>query len=215
MFFPNMAFASDKAIIPLPVTMEYTTPAMGSRQGLLTIHNVDCRNYRLVINYKEHKLFLYGEWQTIQGIQVPSGSSLTIAMDKDTYSLRTANSESLKVKIRKGRITTLSLQPFGTANFCGLLGMVDDGENTRTETLFRQGEIASSVAIIQPKVVSPLVVAQPSPSVAYVVPAPPVVTRVYTPAPIVVRPHFYRPRGGGFIYVDKDKGKVYGHYRRW
>ncbi|MCC8190688.1 MAG: hypothetical protein LIP77_08650 [Planctomycetes bacterium] len=149
-------------------------PPLGRRQGWLTISNRDWQPYTLAANHKE-RLFLYRAGSGGGGILIPSGTTVTIALEKGTYDLYGSTSDKIKVKIREGRTSTLSLEPFGYANSPGLRGVVNDGDKVRTGTLFDP----YITTVVRPG--PPVVVAPPPPSV------------IVAPPPVVIRPPAHRP----------------------
>lgn len=156
-----------------PLGRAYSPPALGRKQGWLVITNRDWVNYSLNIDYKDEKLYLYQEGQGWGSVHLPSGSTITLALEKDTWDLYGNASEKLKVRIREGRTTTLSLEPFGTVGNTGLIGVVNDGDRTRSETLFDM-------------YTPPVVVTRP-PAIIVEQPPPVIVERPYP------RPPMHRP----------------------
>ena len=157
-----------------PLGRAYSPPPLGRKQGWLVISNRDWMDYTLSIDYNDEKLYLYRQGQGWGSVHLPSGSTITIALEKDTWDLYGNSSEKLKVRIREGRTTTLSLEPFGYVGNTGLMGVVNDGNNIRNETLFN--------VYTQPVIVTP-----PPPAIIIEQPPPPPV--------IVGRPPRYRPHG--------------------
>ena len=161
-----------------PVGRSYAPPALGRKQGWLTISNRDWQDYTLVVDRKD-KLFLYRAGQGYGGMVIPSGATMTIALEKETYDLYGNNSDKLKVKIREGRTTSLSLEPFGYVGNTGLMGVVNDGDKVRNEVLY--DNYAPPVVIQQPPTV---IVNRPPPPPPVIIQRPPVV---------VQRPPYHRP----------------------
>ena len=154
-------------------------PPLGRKQGWLTISNRDWQPYSLVVERKD-RLFLYRANEGRGGIMIPSGATITIALEKETYDLYGSRSDKLKVKIREGRTTTLALEPFGYVGSTGLRGIVNDGDKVRDEVLF-DGYVHT---VVVPQPAPPVVIAPPPP--------PPVIVR----PPVVVspgRPGHHRP----------------------
>ena len=117
-----------------PLTRSHRAPALGRKQGWLTVSNRDWNSYTLAINGDD--LFLRREGSGAGGVVIPSGTTVTIVLGKDTYDLRGEGGERLKVRIRESRTTTLSLEPFGYAGATGLTGVANDGDRITQATLF-------------------------------------------------------------------------------
>lgn len=158
-----------------PLGRSYSPPPLGRKQGWLVISNRDWMDYTMNIDYKDNKLYLYKQGQGWGSVHIPSGTTITLALEKDTWRLYGDNSDRLRVRVREGRTTTLALEPFGFVGNTGLIGIVNDGSNTRSETLFN--------------VYSQPIVVQPPPAIIVEQPPPPIiVTR-----PPVYRPPYHRP----------------------
>lgn len=154
-----------------PLSRSFGMPSLGRRQGWLTISNRDWQQYSLVRNGRDLNLFMGGIAGFGEVITIPSGATVTIALEKETYRLRGSNGNRLNVRVREGRTTTLSLEPFGFVGSSGLRAVVNDGDRVRDEVLF-----------------DPMtVVMQPGPPPVIVHPPPPVIV---TRPPVVVQ----RPR---------------------
>lgn len=161
-----------------PMGRSYSPPPLGRKQGWLTISNRDWQNYTVVVDRKD-KIFIYRGGQGYGGMVIPSGATITIALEKETYDLYGNNSDKLKVRVREGRTTTLSLEPFGYVGNTGLMGVVNDGDKVRNEVLF--DNYAPPVVIQQPPTI---IVNRPPPPPPVIVNRPPV---------IVHRPPAHRP----------------------
>lgn len=148
-------------------------PPLGRKQGWLSITNRDWMPYYLAVNRKD-KLFLYRAGDGHGGVLIPSGTTVTLALEKETYDMYGTSSERLKVRVREGRTTTLSLEPFGFVGNTGLRGVVNDGDRVRNEVLFDN----YSTVVVRPTPV-PVIVNRPPPP-----PPPPV---------IIGRPPYHRP----------------------
>lgn len=173
-----------------PVGRHYgSPPPLGRKQGWLTITNRDWNPYTLVVNNKD-KIFLYRAGDGRGGMLIPSGTTVTIALEKDTYDMYGSSSEKLKVRIREGRTTTLSLEPFGYVGSTGLRGVVNDGERVRNEVLFD----AYAAVIVEPAPPTTVIVNRPPPPPPVIINRPPVV--VHRPPPPGRPPHYYRPGHG-------------------
>lgn len=182
-------------------------PPLGRKQGWLTISNRDWQSYSLAVG-GDDKLFLYRSGHGYGGINIPSGATVTIALEKDNYDLYGDNSDRLKVRIREGRTTTLSLEPFGYTGQAGLMGVVNDGDKVRNEVLYQ--EYRPPVVVQRP----PVVVQRP-PTVIVERPAPPPV--IINRPPIVVGRPSHRPPpprpgyGPGYGHGGRrDKDKDWG-----
>lgn len=177
---PGLAHARQAEVTYAPLGRAYNSPPpLGRKQGWLTISNRDWQTYTLVVDRKD-KLFLYRGGQGYGGMVIPSGATVTIVVEKETYDLYGNNSDKLKVRVREGRTTTLSLEPFGYVGNTGLMGVVNDGDKVRNEVLF--DNYAPPVVVQQP----PIIVQQP-PTVIVNRPPPPPPVIVSRP-PVVVRP---------------------------
>lgn len=161
-----------------PLSRSYSPPPLGRRQGWLAVSNRDWVPYSLVVNGKGN-LALYRADSGFGGVVIPSGTTVTLALEKDTYNLYGNNPERLQVRIREGRTTTLSLEPYGYAGNAGLIGVVNDGDRVRNGTLF---DVYAPPPVIVTPAQPPIIIAPPPP--------PPII--VNRP-PIIVRPPAYRP----------------------
>lgn len=178
MAIPGQAHAMQAEVRLAPMGRSYSPPPLGRRQGWLTVSNRDWQNYTLVVDRKD-KIFIYRGGQGYGGVVIPSGATITIALEKETYDLYGNNSDKLKVKVREGRTTTLSLEPFGYVGNTGLMGVVNDGDKVRNEVLFDN--------------YAPPVVIQPPPTIIVNRPPPPPPVIVNRPPVIVHRPPAHRP----------------------
>ncbi|MCL2000683.1 MAG: hypothetical protein FWG74_04540, partial [Planctomycetes bacterium] len=142
-----------------PLGRSFSPPPLARNQGWLTVSNRDWTNYSLVVQ-GNNRLFLYRAGDGFGGTIIPSGATVTIALQKATYDLYGNHPEKLRTRIREGRTTTLSLEPFGFVGQTGLIGVVNDGDRVRNGTLF---DIH----------VAPVVVAPPPPPGGGVRPPPP------------------------------------------
>ena len=180
MFLPMMPAAEAGGpriqVTLAPLVKSHHPPALGRRQGWLSISNRYWSGYTLA-TAPGGKLFLYREGQGQGQIFIPSGTTVTVALEKDTYDLYGNNPERLKVQVREGRTTTLSLEPFGYAGANGLTGVVNDGSRVRNGTLF--DSYATPVVIRQPPPPPPVIVMPPAHR-------PP-------PPPVIIRPPAHRP----------------------
>lgn len=159
----------------------HSPPPLGRRQGWLTITNLDWQPYSAVITGKD-KVYLYQGATGYGGIMIPSGATITLALEKETYDLYGNNSDKLKVKVREGRTTTLTLEPFGFVGATGLRGIVNDGDRIRDGILF-DAYVAPPVVVQRPPQV---IITQPPPP-----PPPPVI--ITRPPPHRPRPPAHRP----------------------
>lgn len=168
-----------------PVTMNqlrrsHAVPPLGRKQGWLAISNYDWQDYSLDIS-KDNMYIREGAYG---GIRIPAGATITIALEKDSYDLRGSTSDKLKVRVREGRTTTLSLEPFGYVGATGLNGIANDGDRVRQETLI--DSYASTVIVAPP-------VHRPPPAVIVERPAPPPPPPVIINRPPVIHPPAHRP----------------------
>lgn len=151
-----------------PLGRSSSFPPLGRRQGWLTITNRDWQAYSVVFD-RGDRIFLYRANSGMGGMVIPSGTSVTVALERDTYDVFGDTGNRLRVRVREGRTTTLSLEPFGFVGNTGLVGVSNDGDRVRRETLF----YARSNTIV--------------------IPAPPVIVNRPPPPPIIVRPPAFRP----------------------
>lgn len=166
-----------------PLGRAFSPPPLGRRQGWLTVSNRDW--IPLSLRIEGDRMFLHRGGGGFGGVIIGSGSSVTIALDRNTYDLFGSSPERLRVRIREGRTTTLSLEPFGFVGNTGLQGVVNDGDRVRTGVLFGGG--GNTVVIPQP----PVVVAPPPPPI--IIQRPPL-----RPAPPPHRPPHRPPSRPGF-----------------
>lgn len=138
-----------------PVTRSHRPPSLGRRQGWLTVSNRDWNSYTLAISGDD--LFLHREGAGAGGVSIPSGTTVTIALGKDTYDLHGEGRERLKVRVRESRTTTLSLEPFGYVGATGLTGVVNDGDRVDQATLFAS---YAPPVVVQPR--PPVIVRPPA-----------------------------------------------------
>lgn len=204
-------------ITSAPIVKVYSPPPLMHKQGWLEVSNRDWIDYTLTRG-KDDRLFLSrGAIQRGGGIIIPSGATVALALEKDDYDLYGESPEKLKVDVREGRTTTLSLDPFGPVEYSGLTGVVNDGKRVRSSTLFESRQ--PPVVVVQPA--PPPVIVQPAPRPVYVQPAPVVVVRpappppppvIVRPPPVVVRPAppppppppYRRDKGWGFSFFYGD-----------
>lgn len=191
--FPAQAHARQAEVRLAPMGRSYSPPPLGRKQGWLTISNRDWQTYSIVVTGKD-KIFVYRANQGQGGLVIPSGATMTIALEKETYDLYGNNSEKLKVKVREGRTTTLSLEPFGYTGNTGLMGVVNDGDKVRNEVLF--DDYAPPVIIQQPP---PTVIVNRPPPPPVIIQRPPVVVgRPYHRPPPPPPPRHHGNRKGGW-----------------
>ncbi len=165
-----------------PLGRSYPPPPIVRNQGWLSVSNRDWQPYTVVIE-KKGRASLYQGSQNYPGMQcvtIPSGSTMILALEKDTWEFRGNTDTKLKVKVREGRTSTLSLEPYGPAGNSGLRGITNDGDKVRNEILF-QSYYEPPVIVRQPTVV----VHRPPP------PPPPII--VQRPPVIVAPPPHHRP----------------------
>lgn len=164
-----------------PMGRSFSPPALGRRQGWLTVSNRDWISYSLVFD-RDDNIYLYRSDSGMGGMVIPSGTTITVALEKDTYDLRGNTGNKLKVRVREGRTTTLSLEPFGYVGNTGLVGVSNDGDRVRRETLFS----AYTTQVVVPS--APVIINRPPP--------PPIVVRPPSYRPPPPRPGYYHPRPG-------------------
>lgn len=153
------------------IRRQYAPPPLNRKEGLLAVSNRDWKDYTLVITKKGRFSLYRGDtgYAGYQSYPIPAGSTVYIALEKSTWELSAENRDRLKVKIREGRTSTLSLNPFGFRGNTGLMGVTNDGERAREQVLFDN--------YTRPVVVQPPTIVVPPP--------PPVVVR---PPVVVVDP---------------------------
>jgi hypothetical protein len=162
-----------------PLGRTYAPPRLGSKQGWLSISNRDWKDYTFVENKKGRATLYEGGINYPGSIVIPSGSTITIALEKDTWDIMGNTNDRLKVKVREGRTSTVSLEPFGYKGNTGLRGISNDGDRVRDEILFNV-------------YVQPPVVIQPPPAIIIDRPPPPPVI-IQRPPVVVVPPYHHRP----------------------
>lgn len=157
------------------IRRQYAPPPMHQKEGLLAVSNRDWKSYTLVVT-KKGRLSLYrGDtgYAGYASYPLPPGSTVYLALEKDTWEITAENRDRLKVKIREGRTSTLSLNPFGFRGNPGLMGVSNDGERAREQVLFDN--------YTQPVIVQPPTVIVPPP--------PPTIVR--PPVVVVDPPRYY------------------------
>lgn len=118
-----------------PLSRSHRPPPLGRRQGWLTISNRDWQSYTVVAN--KGKIYIYRDSSHRRGgVVIPSGTSRTIALERDTYDVYGSHSDKMRVRIHEGRTSTISLEPFGRRGHSGLRGVITDGGKGRRGTLF-------------------------------------------------------------------------------
>lgn len=174
----NVAHAGAHRIELNTIDRQYAPPPMRRKEGLLAVSNRDWDDYTMVVTRKGRISLYRGDsfYAGFKNIRIPAGTTVYLALEKDTWSVSAENTDRLKVKVREGRTSTLSLNPFGFVGNTGLMGVTNDGDRVREEVLFDN--------FTQPVVVQrPTIVAPPPP--------PTIITR---PPVIIERPHpIYRP----------------------
>lgn len=168
-----------------PITMNqlrrsHAVPPLGRKQGWLAVSNYDWKDYSLDISSDN----MYLREGAYGGIRIPAGATITIALEKDTYDLHGSTSDRLRVRVREGRTTTLSLEPFGYVGAAGLNGVVNDGDRVRQETLI--DSYASTVIMAPP-------VYQPPQPIIVERPAPPPPPAMIINRPVVIHPPAHQP----------------------
>ncbi len=162
-----------------PVQRSMPMPPLRKKEGWLSITNRDWQNY--IIEITRDKIFLHRTRAPGRhGTLIPSGTTVTIAIEKDNYDMYGETSDRLRVRVREGRTTTVSLEPFGFQNNSGLIGIANDGERVRKETLI--DTYSSPVIVPAPP---PVVIERPAPPPVIIHRPPPVVHR---PPPVIHRP---------------------------
>lgn len=147
---------------PVDITVVDALPALYGKDGWLMIANSDWESYYLMVDQSAKRLFL--SRQPNGGMELPSGRSVSLNLRKESYKMYGDTGNDLKVKIREGEGTRVSLVPFGVVGNSGLKGVSQDREKVRSEVLFSN------------YVPAPTIVVQEAPVI--VVPGPP---RYYRP----------------------------------
>ena len=181
---PSRAHAVQAEVRLAPMGRSYSPPALGRKQGWLTVSNRDWQEYTLVVGPND-RMFLYQGGRGYGGIVIPSGATITLAVEKDNYRLYGNNEDKLRVRVREGRTTTLSLEPFGYVGNTGLRGVVNDGDKVRNEVLFDNYYEAPVIVQTPP----PVIINRPPPPPPVIINRPPVVVN----RPPSHRPPAYRP----------------------
>jgi hypothetical protein len=193
---PASGLAMQAEVALAPITTSYAPPPLGRKQGWLTITNRDWKPYTVIIT-REGRMSL-NDGVIAGGTVVRSGASLTMAVEKDTWQLLGPSGEKLECKVREGRTSTISLEPFGMAGSSGLRGVSNDGDRVRTEVLIN-GYVPPPAPIIVQR--PPVVVTRPP----VIVHQPPVV--VHRPPPVIVgRPH-RRPPSHRPDFRDRNRDR--------
>lgn len=163
------------------ISRQYAPPPMMRKEGLLAISNRDWQDYTMVVTRKGRISLYRGDasYAGYRNFRLPAGSTVYLALEKDTWEVSAENTDRLKVKVREGRTSTLSLNPFGFAGNTGLMGVTNDGDKVREQVLF---DNYTRPVVVQP----PTVVVPPPP--------PTIITR----PPVIVhdpyrRPPYHRP----------------------
>lgn len=184
--------ADGSPIFPTDVAVNGAYPALYHKEGWLSIFNRDWTTYYLNIDVDREKMFL--SKIPNGGMAIDSGQNIVLNIRKHDYKLYGDSGNDLKVNVREGETTTLSLNPFGVFGNSGLTGVATDRDKVRSEVLFNAYVPAPTVVYEQPPTV---VVEQPP---VYVVPPP--------------RPYYYRPYYGGSRYYRGGSG-FYFNYNNW
>ncbi len=183
---PREAAAAAQIEVRLaPINRTYAPPPLARKQGWLTIVNRDWKPYTLNIMKKGRMAITEGEIHG-GGTIIRSGQSVTFAVEKDTWELLGSSGEKLKCKVREGRTSTISLEPYGFSGNSGLRGVSNDGEDVRSEILIPN--YAPPVVVAPP---APVIVHRPPPPPPVVIAQPPPVI-IHRPPVVVERPH-HRP----------------------
>ncbi len=187
--------AEGSPIVPAEVAMSSAYPALYHKEGWLSVYNRDWTTYYLSINVDKEKMFL--SKVPNGGMAIDSGQNVIVNIRKHDYKLYGDSGKDLKVNVREGETTTLSLNPFGVFGNSGLTGVATDRDKVRSEVLFYAYSPAPTVIVEQPPVVvqPPVVIEQPP---VYVVPGP----RYYRPYYYGPGPRYYR--GGSGMYFNFD-----------
>jgi hypothetical protein len=169
-------------VVPLDITLIGAHPPLRDKDGWLSISNYDSMTYHLLVSEGEKRIFV--SRNPNGGLAVGPGRNEIINLRKHDYKLYGDSGRDLKVKVRKGETTSLSLNPFGVVGNSGLIGVAVDREKTRSETLFD---------VYSPP---PPVIIQAAPAIIVQEPPPVYAVPVY-PGPYLLR----HPRGeGGFHF---------------
>lgn len=190
---PSRAHAMQAEVRLAPMGRSFAPPSLGRKDGWLAISNRDWQPYTIVIERKGRASIYEGaqRYAGQQSFVIPSGATMTIALEKDSWEFRGNNDDKLKVKVREGRTSTLSLEPFGPVGNTGLRGISNDGDKVRSEILFD--------TYVAPIVVQrPPVIVQTPPPPPVIVTRPPVIVERPRPRPPYHRPPppSHRPRPG-------------------
>ena len=171
---PRHYDATGQPVSPVPVYEEEALPARYAKEGWLTVSNTDVESYYLAIDVGSKRMFL----STVPngGIELPSGTSRSVNLRKETYKLYGDSGRDLKVRVRENEVTRLSLIPYGVVGNSGLTGVATDRDRTRSESLFDN------------YVPPPAVIVEPAPVIVVPEPYP------------YYHPYRHRPRGWGFGY---------------
>lgn len=196
---PAPARAAGAEVRLAPLGRSYAPPHLGHKQGWLSISNRDWQDYTWVENKKGRATLYEGRMGYPGAVYIPSGTTITIAVEKDTWEIMGNTNDKLKVKVREGRTSTVSLEPFGYSGNNGLRGISNDGDRVRDEVLF--DAYVPPVIVQQPPTViverpapPPVIIERPAPPVIIERPAPPpvIVHRppvvVHRPPPVIHRP---------------------------
>lgn len=199
---PAESMAGQAEVRLAPIRSSYAPPGLGRNQGWLTITNRDWKDYTVTI-MKKGKMAI-NEGAAYGGTVIRSGTSVTIALEKDTWEMYGSSGEKLKCKVREGRTSTINLEPFGYVNNSGLRGVSNDGDKVRSQTLI-ENYAPPPVIIERPPVIVERPVIVPAPPPVIVNRPPIIVNRPHRPAPPPPPPrrpphHNNRRDGWGFTF---------------
>ncbi|MDR3210951.1 MAG: hypothetical protein LBU79_03435 [Planctomycetota bacterium] len=175
------ARAGQNHISLAPLVHSFAPPPLARKQGWLVISNHDWQDYSLGIDPNNHDLYLYRRGEGWGSVEIPSGNSVTLALEKSNWSIRGNSSDRLRVRVREGLTGTVALEPFGYVGNTGLTG-VSNSDNERA-TLF--DAYAPAPVIVQPPVIvqQPPVIVRPPPVVVVPSHRPPPPHRPQAPPP--------------------------------
>lgn len=168
-------------ITPVEVLDVEAFPSLYTKEGWLSISNQDWESYYLIVDQKAKRLFI--SRAPNGGMELESGRNRTLNIRKETYKIYGDSGRDLKIKVREGEVTRLSLVPFGVVGNSGLNGIVQDRERVNSERLFDNYVPPPAMVIVR----EPPVVVQEAPVI--VVPGRP-----------YHRPYYHGPRRG-FYYA--------------
>lgn len=149
-------------------------PPRREKEGWISFFNTSGESYFLSVDQKAKRIFL--SRFPDGGFELPSGTNRAVNVRKESYKMYGDNGQDLKVRVREGETTRVTLHPFGTEGGGILRVTSQDREKVQEKFLFGRVVRGAAPVVVRP---APVVVA-PAPMV--VVPGPTVVVPGPPPA---------------------------------